>query len=736
MSFNLNKKPLLLAASIGFVAMVGQLSFTRLTAQTFSGNELTFGLALGHWILWTGIGAGIGSLLVKKTQSPGVVRLLIMLFGFSLLVFFYVQTFLRTITGVSIATLIGIDRILLWTEFIYFSPCVINGLFFPFLVSWLEKENLDLPLNRIYTAEVLGSALGSMFFAGFLLIGLNSFQILHFSILALFILVNIVLIKKFRPRLIFFIFFIMPVILSLIFGFNRILEIKWRPFDFQSFQESPFLSLTVIEYDKNLTVYGDSEPLWTFGITEKAEELVHFALISHPKPKSVLLVGICPANLAKEIFRHPTVDSLTSVQPDKILDRVIRKSANDQSNSPKFRTVLADPLVYLRKCSEKFDVIILNAPPPINVQWNRLYTTDFFAKVHQRLNPGGILSVQLPGSETFLSDDHVRFMKIIENSLQTVFPFTEWIPGETIHLLASNQLISTDFSVFSEQIRLRHLKTLYFQDYFLADRLAYGRIKFLQNRIQTCDETAINCINAPIGFYYNTILWDQQTGGWLKPVFQTLKRIPNRLIFPGWFLLSALPFLFLFHKKDHAPISRLTMFALGFIGMSLESVLIIVYQSRVGAIYLGIVFLTLSYMTGSGFGSIWISPRFSQKPHLISISIFCVTVLVAGSFLLTIFTSAPTTAGLGIYLILILIGICIGTLFPQLTMLSQRSNDRILASASGTMYAWDMFGAALGAYLTAGIFIPVWGIESTLTLIFLSSVTVLLGNCIKNNRYE
>jgi len=727
-------KPLLLTVSIGFVAMIGQLSFTRLTAQTFSGNELTFGLALGHWLFWTGIGASIGSLLVKKFQSPDAIRFLITLFGFTLLIFLYVQNLLRVITGVSTAVLIGIDKIFLWTEFIYFLPCLINGLFFPFLVGWLEKENPTLPLNRIYAAEVIGSAIGSLFFAGLLIIGLNSFRILHLSILALFILVNILLYEKSRQRLLFFFFCIVPVILSLIFGFNRFLERKWRPFNIRSFQESPFLSLSVVEYDNNLTIFGDSEPLWTFGVAEKAEELMHFALTSHPAPKSVLLVGICPADLVKEVFRHPSIDSLTSVQPDKILDRVVRKSADDQSNFPKCRTVFADPLVYLRNCPEKFDVIILNEPPPVNAQWNRYYTTDFFAKVYQHLNPCGIFSIQLSGSETFLSDDHIRFLKIIENSLRTIFPFTTWIPGETIHLLVSNQPISTDLSMFSKQIRLRNLKTFYFRDYFLTDRLNPERIEFLESRIRTCDETAINRINTPIGFYFDTILWDQRTGGWLKPVFQILKHFHIRSIFVGWFILSAMPFISLLRKKNPILINRLTMFMLGFIGMSLESALIIVYQSRIGALYFGIVFLTLFFMIGSGLGSIWISPRFLERLHFVKILLLCTTILIAGSFLLTIFASAAIMTGFWIYLILLLAGICVGALFPRLTLSSQRSNNQFLASASGTMYAWDTFGAALGAYLTSGIFIPIWGIESTLSLIFISIITVFGGNWIAKYR--
>ena len=49
----------------------------------------------------------------------------------------------------------------------------------------------------------------------------------------------------------------------------------------------------------------------------------------------------------------------------------------------------------------------------------------------------------------------------------------------------------------------------------------------------------------------------------------------------------------------------------------------------------------------------------------------------------------------------------------------QGAGDRL-----GSVYAADLFGSALGALLTAGFFIPIWGVPQT--LIFLGAANVLI----------
>jgi len=66
-------------------------------------------------------------------------------------------------------------------------------------------------------------------------------------------------------------------------------------------------------------------------------------------------------------------------------------------------------------------------------------------------------------------------------------------------------------------------------------------------------------------------------------------------------------------------------------------------------------------------------------------------------------------------------GLAAGAVFPF-------ENRYYLACGGGEhpghIYAADLWGSALGALLTAGFLIPIWGVQQT--LIFLGAVNVLL----------
>jgi len=49
-----------------------------------------------------------------------------------------------------------------------------------------------------------------------------------------------------------------------------------------------------------------------------------------------------------------------------------------------------DGRAYLNSSSKKYDVIILNLPEPATAQINRFYTQEFFLKVKEKLNKGGL----------------------------------------------------------------------------------------------------------------------------------------------------------------------------------------------------------------------------------------------------------------------------------------------------------------------------------------------------------
>ena len=48
-------------ALTGFSAVVGQIVLMRELIQVFNGNEISLGILLGTWLLWTAVGSGFAS---------------------------------------------------------------------------------------------------------------------------------------------------------------------------------------------------------------------------------------------------------------------------------------------------------------------------------------------------------------------------------------------------------------------------------------------------------------------------------------------------------------------------------------------------------------------------------------------------------------------------------------------------------------------------------------------------
>ena len=63
---DLGLKPRLPPFLLGFLAAAFQIYLLREFSAEFYGNELTFGLFLGSWLLWGGLGS-----LVRPRRTPG-----------------------------------------------------------------------------------------------------------------------------------------------------------------------------------------------------------------------------------------------------------------------------------------------------------------------------------------------------------------------------------------------------------------------------------------------------------------------------------------------------------------------------------------------------------------------------------------------------------------------------------------------------------------------------------------
>lgn len=163
------------------------------------------------------------------------------------------------------------------------------------------------------------------------------------------------------------------------------------------------------------------------------ECLVHPALLHHPNPKKVFIMGGGEGSTAREVLLHTGVEKVVMVDIDEVVVEFCKKhlDANKAAFSDKrLQVIISDARKELMESKENFDVIIGDLADPVyGGPCYQLYTQEFYETVvKQRLNPGGIFVTQ-SGPAGILS--HTEVFTSIHRTLATVFPT---VFGYTTHL--------------------------------------------------------------------------------------------------------------------------------------------------------------------------------------------------------------------------------------------------------------------------------------------------------------
>ncbi|CAI5482122.1 unnamed protein product [Closterium sp. Yama58-4] len=167
------------------------------------------------------------------------------------------------------------------------------------------------------------------------------------------------------------------------------------------------------------------------------ESLVHPALLYHPQPKRVFIMGGGEGSTARECLKHSSVEMLEMCDIDKEVVEFCRRHLTinrDTFASPRLKLIINDALEELRSRTgeEGYDVIIGDLADPVDGgPCYKLYTESFYTTLLKpRLNPGGILVTQA-GPAGILSAREVYTP--IYNTLRQVFkyvvPYAAHVPS-------------------------------------------------------------------------------------------------------------------------------------------------------------------------------------------------------------------------------------------------------------------------------------------------------------------
>ena len=154
------------------------------------------------------------------------------------------------------------------------------------------------------------------------------------------------------------------------------------------------------------------------------EGLVHPVMIAHPGPRSVFVAGGGEGATIREALRHRTVDRVVMVDIDKQVVELCRTYLPNHHrgsfDDPRVELVFADALAYLEETSERFDVVIIDVPDPLEAgPAVMLYTREFYEMVSERLHPGGLIVAQSgPTGPSF----YEQCFSAVASTVGSVFP--------------------------------------------------------------------------------------------------------------------------------------------------------------------------------------------------------------------------------------------------------------------------------------------------------------------------
>lgn len=719
-------------ALIGFTATVAQIVLMRELMVVFHGNELSLGLMLASWLAWTAAGSGLLGRLGQGVAQPA--RLVAMLeaavsiaFPLSVTAARFSREVFRPVTG----EMLGPGQMLAAGIAVLAPFCLLSGWLFAAgsrLRMRAAGEDTASASARVYVLEAAGSAAGGLVASLLLIRWLDSFAVAWLLAAA-----NLLV----AARLAFRRGIAMAVAgLALIPGWvatraleNVSLRVLWRGLAVLESRNSPYGNLTVVETEGSRTLYETGLAAGTVPDPASAEESVHYALLQHPWPRHLLLIGGGWQGALGEALKHPSLERVDYVELDPAVLRVAERQFAGAwlaaRNDPRVRVHALDGRLYVRRARERYDVIIVNLPEPETAQLNRFYTLEFFREAARRLDEGGVLSVRLRAAENYLSPELARLLGSVDATLRAVFAETAVLPGETVHFFAARRagVLARDAGVLEQRLRARGIQTRYVREYYFRFRFTPARVRMLEEQMRVAGPPRLNRDFAPVGYYYGVTRWSAQFDRRYRAALEVAARAGFASLAAGVFLAAA---VVAWRAARHGGrgAAAVAIAAMGFTLMALQVLLLVGFQVLFGYVYHQLALIVGAFMAGMALGSRQALDCAKERDaRLLALS--AALAAVSGIVLFAVLRSlAPASAGGAVWLaghvavpaVAAACGWMGGFQFPVASRLYFREGPR---AGLGALYALDLAGACAGALVTSGYLLPVFGYFKTACLLAL-----------------
>jgi len=705
----------------GAGAMISQVLILRELLVLAQGQELKLALGLWCWLFWVGLGSLVGG---RRTvwATPSLPYLGRLLFCMGILL---PTTILAARAVPSLASLPWGQSLPPGTAFFLFLSLLapfglISGYFFP-CACRVQEELAPLgAVGRVYYLETLGAALG--------VCGLQLLLLGHYPNLGLALGTGLLLILGgwfLAPpltnagRLVAFVVLVLPATALLFLTPVEKLSRRWQWPGRQvvTTVDSPYALLTATREAEQYSFFVNNLWYFTYPDPLTAEHQVQFGLLEHPQPRRVLLLGGGVAGLVPEILKTKTVSFLDYVELDPQMIQLTQHLLLFGDNGGRVQIIFQDARRFLANTSKRYDVILMALPEPQNAQLNRYYTREFFAVVSRRLNPQGVFSFSLTGAEVSLSPLRAEYLALTYHTLKQVFKEVLVFPGERVRFFASSTpgLLVADPHLLMERLTARGLNLQYVREYYLLHDLSAPRLEYL-HRLLSQQPLEINTDLNPRCYFYDLTLSSAQEGLPLKEMLLRLKPLPSFSLWIALALIALLPGIFMRRRPASRYLYQVLVMGLG--TMSLEIVILILYQIHLGYLYRQLGILIAAFMGGMALGGA-VGARLAEWPQTAKALVAALQggLAVLALFLVWFFPQISglarpawlTLAQIGFALLLAGAGFAGGGIFALSAALWAQARPES-GTKGGFLYAADLLGATLGTLGVSLLVLPVWGI--------------------------
>ncbi len=147
------------------------------------------------------------------------------------------------------------------------------------------------------------------------------------------------------------------------------------------------------------------------------EMITHPALVTHPAPKRVCVIGGGDGGCAREIAKHPEVEQIVIVEIDEMVTKVVEEHFPQLSvgfRDPRVEIQYDDGMLWLEKHENLFDIIIVDSYDP-GGPVQSLETGNFYELLRNRMASGGIAVLQMDSPP--LRVEHIRRSTLVLSAL-------------------------------------------------------------------------------------------------------------------------------------------------------------------------------------------------------------------------------------------------------------------------------------------------------------------------------